>query len=124
MHGHLFPRRRAGGALGRSDPGHRLAPGARRASGPIGQGRRRARAWRGAVVPVKAVVTGAGGQLAKAWSAAAPPGWTVTSLTRAELDIGEAAAVERGIGAPAPALVLNAAAYTAVARAESGPAPP
>jgi len=68
---------------------------------------------------VKAVVTGAGGQLATAWSAAAPPGWTVTSLTRTELDIGEAAAVDSVIGALAPDLVLNAAAYTAVDRAES-----
>src|SRR5258708_16305982 len=123
MHGHLFPRRRAGCALGRSDPGHRLAPGARRASGPIGQGRRRARAWRGAVVPVKAVVTGAGGQLAKAWSAAAPPGWTVTSLTRAELDIGEGAAAGTGVAPPAPAPLRAAAPPTPLGSARTPPQP-
>lgn len=70
---------------------------------------------------MKAVVTGAGGQLAKAWSAAAPPGWSVTGLTRAELDIGDKGAVERVIGDLAPDLILNAAAYTAVDRAESEP---
>src|SRR5258707_4555243 len=70
---------------------------------------------------MRAVVTGAGGQLAKAWSAAAPPGWSVTGLSRAELDIGDSAAVERVIGALAPDLILNAAAYTAVDRAESEP---
>lgn len=70
---------------------------------------------------MKAVVTGAGGQVAKAWSAAAPPGWSVTGLSRAELDIGDGAAVERVIGAIAPDLVLNAAAYTAVDRAENEP---
>jgi dTDP-4-dehydrorhamnose reductase len=69
----------------------------------------------------KAVVTGAGGQLARAWSAAAPPGWSVTGLSRAELDISDGAAVERVLGALAPDLILNAAAYTAVDRAESDP---
>ncbi len=70
---------------------------------------------------MKAVVTGAGGQLAKAWSAAAPPGWSVTGLSRAELDISDAAAVERVIGALAPDLIVNAAAYTAVDQAEREP---
>ena len=68
-----------------------------------------------------AVVTGAGGQLARAWSAAAPAGWSVTGLSRAELDISDGAAVERVIGDLAPDLILNAAAYTAVDRAESEP---
>jgi dTDP-4-dehydrorhamnose reductase len=70
---------------------------------------------------MKAVVTGAGGQVAKAWSAAAPPGWSVTGLSRAELDIGDEMAVDRVIGAMAPDLILNAAAYTAVDRAQSEP---
>lgn len=70
---------------------------------------------------MKAVVTGAGGQLARAWSAAAPPGWSVTGLSRAELDTSDAAAVERVVDALAPDLILNAAAYTAVDRAESEP---
>jgi dTDP-4-dehydrorhamnose reductase len=70
---------------------------------------------------MKAVVTGADGQLARAWSAAAPPGWSVTGLSRAELDIGDKGAVERVIGALAPDLILNAAAHTSVDRAESEP---
>jgi dTDP-4-dehydrorhamnose reductase len=70
---------------------------------------------------VKAVVTGAGGQLAKSWIAAAPPGWMVSGLTRAELDITDEAAVDKVIGDEAPDLILNAAAYTAVDRAESEP---
>jgi dTDP-4-dehydrorhamnose reductase len=70
---------------------------------------------------VKALVTGAGGQLARAWRAAAPEGWTVAGLSRAELDIADPDAVETAIAAHAPDLILNAAAYTAVDRAESEP---
>jgi dTDP-4-dehydrorhamnose reductase len=51
--------------------------------------------------------------------ASTPAGWTVTGLTRAELDIGDEAAVDRVIGDEAPDLILNAAAYTAVDRAET-----
>ena len=70
---------------------------------------------------MKALVTGAGGQLARAWSAAAPAGWTVTGLTRAELDIADPDTADTAIAAHAPDLILNAAAYTAVDRAESEP---
>jgi dTDP-4-dehydrorhamnose reductase len=70
---------------------------------------------------MKAVVTGAGGQLARAFAEAAPPGWTVVGLTRAELDITDEDAVARTIHIEAPDLVLNAAAYTAVDRAETEP---
>jgi dTDP-4-dehydrorhamnose reductase len=70
---------------------------------------------------VKALVTGAGGQVARAWIAAAPPGWTVSAVNRAELDITDAAAVEAMTAKAAPDLILNAAAYTAVDRAESEP---
>jgi dTDP-4-dehydrorhamnose reductase len=68
---------------------------------------------------MKALVTGAGGQLARAWIAAAPAGWNVTAPTRAELDIADGEAVEAAVAAAAPDLVLSAAAYTAVDRAES-----
>jgi len=70
---------------------------------------------------MKAIVTGAGGQLARALLAAEPAGWDVTGLTRADLDIGDEAAVEASVKALAPDLILNAAAYTAVDRAESEP---
>jgi dTDP-4-dehydrorhamnose reductase len=70
---------------------------------------------------VKALVTGAGGQVAKAWIAAAPAGWSITAAERATLDITDEAAVEATVAALAPDLILNAAAYTAVDRAESEP---
>jgi dTDP-4-dehydrorhamnose reductase len=54
-------------------------------------------------------------------SAAAPAGAHVTSLTRAELDIADAAAVAGALQAHRPEVVVNAAAYTAVDRAESEP---
>ncbi|HEY8007379.1 MAG TPA: dTDP-4-dehydrorhamnose reductase [Methylocella sp.] len=43
-------------------------------------------------------------------------------LTRAEADITDAVAVARAVAAVTPRLILNAAAYTAVDRAESEPA--
>lgn len=70
---------------------------------------------------MRALVTGAGGQLARAWIAAAPSGWTVVGLTRAELDVGDEAAVDSAVRELAPDLILNAAAYTAVDAAESEP---
>jgi len=70
---------------------------------------------------MKALVTGAGGQLARVWAAAAPQGWDVTSLARADLDVGDEAAVDGAVAALRPDLILNAAAYTAVDRAESEP---
>ncbi|HEY7851377.1 MAG TPA: sugar nucleotide-binding protein, partial [Caulobacteraceae bacterium] len=63
---------------------------------------------------MKALVTGAGGQVARAWIAAAPAGWTVTAATRAELDIADGAGVEAMVARVKPDLILNAAAYTAV----------
>jgi dTDP-4-dehydrorhamnose reductase len=67
---------------------------------------------------VKALVTGAGGQLAKALISAAPPGWSVSGLAHSDLDISDQAAVDRAIGELAPELIVNAAAFTAVNRAE------
>jgi len=68
---------------------------------------------------MKAMITGAGGQLAGALAEAAPAGWTVTALSRAQLDIADEAAVAKAVSALAPDLILNAAAYTAVDRAEN-----
>jgi dTDP-4-dehydrorhamnose reductase len=68
---------------------------------------------------MKALVTGAGGQLASELVAAPPPGWTVQTISERELDIRDAAAVHAAVAASAPDLLLNAAAYTAVDRAES-----
>jgi len=70
---------------------------------------------------MKALVTGAGGQLGQALMGALPTGWTAIGLTRTELDIGDPTAVSSAVRAHAPDLIVNAAAYTAVDRAESEP---
>ena len=67
---------------------------------------------------MRALVTGGAGQLGRALLATAPAGATVLAPTRAELDITDAAAVERVLAAQRPDLVINAAAYTAVDQAE------
>jgi len=68
---------------------------------------------------MKALVTGAGGQLGRAVIAAAPAGWTIQAAAHADIDIGDAAAVDAAVGALRPEVIVNAAAYTAVDRAES-----
>ena len=69
----------------------------------------------------RVLITGAGGQLGKALIAAAPPGIRLKSVTHAELDIADPAAVEIVWREFAPDLVLNAAAFTAVDEAERLP---
>lgn len=68
---------------------------------------------------MKALIFGAGGQLGRALAATVPAGVDATSLCRSDCDIGDAAAVTAAIDAAAPDIVLNAAAYTAVDKAES-----
>jgi len=68
---------------------------------------------------MKVLLTGAGGQVGRALAANLPTGAVLTALDRAALDITDAAAVARAVDAAAPALIINAAAYTAVDRAES-----
>lgn len=70
----------------------------------------------------KVVVVGAGGQLGRELLRSAPPAVRLTALTRSELDIGDANAVTGCLQRYAPALVINAAAYTGVDAAESAPA--
>jgi len=71
--------------------------------------------------PRKLLVTGAQGQLGRALLALAPDDVEVIGCSRAELDITNAEQVERCIAAHKPDVVINAAAYTAVDRAESEP---
>jgi dTDP-4-dehydrorhamnose reductase len=70
---------------------------------------------------VKVLITGASGQVGSALLRAAPPGWTVMVAGHDELDITVPAAVGDAVKGLRPALIINAAAYTAVDRAESEP---
>jgi len=70
---------------------------------------------------MKALVTGAGGQLGRALLASAPAGVEAIGLDRGALDIGDERSVANAVHEHAPALILNAAAYTAVDKAESEP---
>ena len=67
------------------------------------------------------LVTGASGQLGFELARTIPVGVTMHALTRAELDLLDVAAVARIIDTRRPAVIINAAAYTAVDRAESEP---
>ncbi len=68
---------------------------------------------------MKVLITGGSGQLGRALLANAPAQATVTSLNRSALDIADPTAVERTVVAAQPDLIINAAAYTAVDKAES-----
>ncbi len=70
---------------------------------------------------MKVLVLGAGGQVGRAVTAACAGSHELVTCTHAELDITSAAAVERCLESCAPQWVVNAAAYTAVDRAESEP---
>lgn len=70
---------------------------------------------------MKALIFGAGGQLGRALAKTAPPGTTLVALGRALCDVTDAGSVARAIGEAAPDLVLNAAAYNAVDKAEAEP---
>jgi len=67
------------------------------------------------------VVIGKTGQLARALGECEVPGAEMVFLGRDRLDLTDASAIEPTILAAAPDLVINAAAYTAVDRAETEP---
>lgn len=69
------------------------------------------------VFPVSVLVTGGGGQLGLALARRGGEG--VRALTRASLDVTDAAAVDEALGALRPRVVVNAAAWTAVDAAET-----
>lgn len=71
---------------------------------------------------MKALVLGGGGQVASALAAAAPAQHQVVVRSRAELDIGDAAAIARALSDTGADWIINAAAYTAVDLAEDQPA--
>jgi dTDP-4-dehydrorhamnose reductase len=68
------------------------------------------------------LVVGSGGQLGfELLRASWPHGWRVIGKTHAELDVSDARAVRVALAELKPALVVNAAAYTQVDRAEDEP---
>lgn len=69
----------------------------------------------------RAVITGGQGQLGRALLATAPPSWEVMALTSSELDVTRRDSVHDLLRHERPALVVNAAAYTAVDQAEREP---
>jgi dTDP-4-dehydrorhamnose reductase len=72
---------------------------------------------------MKLLIFGAGGQVGSALQSAAwPSGATITALTHAQADIGDAAAVAAAFDSGRYDIVINAAGYTAVDKAESEPA--
>jgi dTDP-4-dehydrorhamnose reductase len=68
---------------------------------------------------VKALIVGAGGQLGRGLAATAPQGVEIVGHDIDTLDITDAASVDTAVAAEKPDLILNAAAYTAVDKAES-----
>jgi dTDP-4-dehydrorhamnose reductase len=71
---------------------------------------------------LKVLVLGAGGQVARAVVAAAPAQHQVVARSRAEVDIGDAAAIAGVLAETGADWLINAAAYTAVDLAEDQPA--
>ena len=70
---------------------------------------------------MKALLTGAEGQVGRALQQSCPAGVTVVALARRDLDITDAQVVADYVRRHRPDVVINAAAYTAVDRAESEP---
>jgi dTDP-4-dehydrorhamnose reductase len=68
---------------------------------------------------MKVMITGAAGQLGLALRRSAPKEVELTTLDRTALDITDGAAVGRCLDAAQPAVLINAAAFTAVDQAES-----
>jgi dTDP-4-dehydrorhamnose reductase len=67
------------------------------------------------------LLTGASGQVGRALAVLTPEKVSLCALTHAELDVTDAQAVARTVGEQRPDLIINAAAYTAVERAEDEP---
>jgi dTDP-4-dehydrorhamnose reductase len=67
---------------------------------------------------MKALITGANGQLGWELQQTAPARWRIVALDRGAFDITYADAVQQVVRSEQPHLIINAAAYTAVDKAE------
>lgn len=67
---------------------------------------------------MKILITGASGQLGQALAASAPAGADCVALGRAGCDLADPASITAAVAAHRPDVLVNAAAYTAVDRAE------
>jgi dTDP-4-dehydrorhamnose reductase len=70
---------------------------------------------------MRALITGAGGQLARELVSRAPAGVIIRSVSRAECDITDHATVSATVSSFEPDVIINTAAYTAVDLAEDQP---
>lgn len=70
---------------------------------------------------MRVLITGASGQVGRALVSTAPSEAETVALARTQLDISDAAAVRAAVDRFQPDLIINAAAYTAVDKAESEP---
>jgi dTDP-4-dehydrorhamnose reductase len=70
---------------------------------------------------MRVLVLGGGGQVGRALASCAPEGIAVRAPTRAELDAGDEASVRASLRDFGATALVNAAAYTAVDKAESEP---
>ncbi|WP_323665723.1 dTDP-4-dehydrorhamnose reductase [Pectobacterium punjabense] len=68
---------------------------------------------------MKILLTGANGQLGRCFQDRLPTGWEILATDAAELDITDLARIEQVVQDFQPNAIVNAAAYTAVDKAES-----
>lgn len=68
--------------------------------------------------PAKVMLTGAGGQLGWELQRTVPAGTVITALSSKDLDITDPGKIAQAIAAHTPDMIINAAAYTAVDKAE------
>lgn len=71
--------------------------------------------------PSRALIAGGTGQLGRELAAKVPPGWCALPLGSADLDVTQPGVVADVLARVRPAVVINAAAYTAVDAAEAEP---
>ncbi|MBN1267934.1 MAG: dTDP-4-dehydrorhamnose reductase [Anaerolineales bacterium] len=70
---------------------------------------------------MRVLLFGSGGQLGSAWRALFPEHWDTVSLDYPDVDLADPDSIKSVISNTRPQLIINAAAYTAVDRAEQEP---